>query len=350
MGLFNFEIKKILTKKIVIVSFIIFLLLDVVKIGFQYNQIIEKDPLYEGKQGVIHQIEGPITNEKISFVIEKKNELDELIRDGSYSTQYDRNTYSGYQFGDQRIFNELYHSLDYAYHYKENLNSVQDQALENISLFSSNTYEVRKSKKIIDVYRDREITEFYDTVGFDNYLKYDFSTLLILLLIILIISPIFAEEVESGMNLLVYSSPKGRTATVKVKLAVCLFIAIVIPIIFCCTDYLVFSILFHFEGGMNPLYSIESFMYTPFNGTINQYVILSGAFKVMGAIFFSLLFAIFSFIQTHVLSAFLYSVGALLFSIISNDFFGDSFFNKTNPITVFTNSAIIDKVRIIGVN
>ncbi|HZK21939.1 MAG TPA: hypothetical protein VFC76_06650 [Oscillospiraceae bacterium] len=342
MNMFYFEFKKIVSRKIVLASIALFIVLDIAKIGLIYNQVVVGDSLYKGRQIVINQIKGTITNENLSFVIKNKRELDKLISDGSFCTEYSEDTYSGYQFGDRLIFNELYHSLDYAYHYTDNMESVRTKASGNISLFPSNSYETKKSEKISDTYRDRKISEFYDTVGFENYLNYDFSALLILLLLLLIMSPVFSEEAEIKMDLLISSSPKGKASSANVKLAVCSLIAVVIPVLFCFLDYIVFDILFHFEGGTNPLYSIESFMYTPFNITINRYILLSAMLNIIGSVFFCLLFLLFSSLSSRVLSVFLLGGGAVLLSIIGNDFFNKSIFNNINPLSIFINRTSIN--------
>lgn len=77
MNLFVYELKKIFSKKVVIVLMVAFLILDIMKIYMLYFETIKIDTLYEGRNKIICEIRGPITEEKLSFIVEKKRELEE---------------------------------------------------------------------------------------------------------------------------------------------------------------------------------------------------------------------------------------------------------------------------------
>ena len=188
MTIFLYEFRKIFTKKSAILIFILFLMLDAVKMITVYQERIAVDPVYSGKEKLIDEIKGPITHEKLVFVIERKQELDKIVSDQTYSTEYDENTYTGYQFGDWNIFREVYQSLDYAYHYSDSLQSVLKKAEENKYLYPSDSYEARGSEKILNTYQGRKIPSFYDTYGYESYFSYDFSGLLILLFLLFVLS------------------------------------------------------------------------------------------------------------------------------------------------------------------
>lgn len=343
--LFRFEIKKIFSKRIVLLAIVLFVLLDIVKIGLLHQETIGQDTLFQAKQKILEEIRGPITKETLSFVINRQRELDALVQNASYSTQYDPDTYSGYQYGDSMLFNEFYEAMDYAYHYTQNLQKKMEKASENLELFPSGSYEARVSEKILEAYGERVITNFYDTVGYEQYIGYDFSSLCVLLLLLLVISPLFAEEAEVQMDRLLLSSPKGRYSVARAKAAVAFFMAVVVPLLFCLVDFICFSLLFSLEGGTNPLYSLKYFRDTPFDGSIFQYLLLSLLLKILGSVFFSALYLFLSSRFSHSLPSFLCSGSVLLLSIIGNDFADTPLWNMVNPILLFANDEAFSSFR-----
>lgn len=337
MSLFSYEIKKVFSKRLIWVILGFFLLLDIVKIGMLYNDTVVKDTLSDGRQAVIDEIKGSITNEKISFVIGKKRELDELVGNRTYKTEYDSSTYTGYWFGDSIVFGKIYDDLDYAYHYTESLNRIKTKAEENLTIYPNDSYEAVRSQKILDVYGEREIKSYYDTIGYETYFSYDFSVLLILLFLLVSITPVFSEEREIGMNLLILSSPNGKRSTTKVKLSSVIAITFGVTILFLLLDFFLFFFLFNLEGGNNPLYSLKSFAYTPLNISILQYVFLSSFLKLLGSLFFSLLYAFFSSACKSVLMSMAGAVGTLLLLVFCNDFVSIDLFKYLSPVSLFKN-------------
>lgn len=340
MSLFTYELKKVSSKRIVWIILGLFLLLDIVKIGMLYNDTIVKDTLADGRQAVIDEIKGAITNEKISFIIGKKRELDDLVENRTYKTEYDSSTYTGYQFGDSIVFSKIYDDLDYAYHYEELIQKVKTKAEENLALYPSDSYEAKIAQKILDTYSNRRIINYYDTVGYEAYFAYDFSTLLILLFLLFTLTPIFSEESEVKMNLLILSSPNGKDQITKAKLSSAFAIALGTTLIFLMLDFLLFMFLFRLDGGQNPLYSLQSFAYTTFNGSIIQYAAISVVFKLIGSIFFSLLYLLFSSFFMTVLPALIWSGSTLLLIIFANDFISFNWLQQLSALSLFTNRTL----------
>ena len=340
MLLFSYEIKKVFSKKLIWIILMLFLLLDIVKVGMLYQNTIGSDPLANGRQAVINEIKGPITSENLSFVIEKKRELDAMVADRTYQTDYDSSTYTGYQFGDSIVFSEIYDELNYAYHYPNLLQKIKTKAEENSTLYPNNSYETKRAQKILDTYSDRKIVNYYDATGYEAYFSYDFPTLLILLFLLFALTPIFAEESEVKMNLLILSAPNGRKPITKAKLSAAVTITLGSTLLFLLLDLLLFFTLFPLEGGENPLYSLQSFAYTTFNGSIIQYAILSISLKLIGSIFFSLLYLLFSSVFTTALPALIGSGSVLFLLIFGNDFIPVSWLRQISPLALFTNRTL----------
>lgn len=334
MNLFVYELKKIFSKRTVIVLLVIFLLLDILKIYMIYSDTIKADTLYEGRQKVLCEIKGPITEKNLTFIINRKNELEELVANRTYSTEYNPSTYSGYEFGDYIIFNDIYDELDYAYHYSDLLEKINSKANENMILFPDSSAEVKSAEKILKIYKDREILNYYDYTGYETYFYYDFSSLLVVLLILFFTTPVFSEEIELKMDSLILSSYKGKYATRRGKVLASIVVALLITLLFNFLDYIMFFVLFGFEGGVNPLYSLQSFAHTPFNGSIIQFVFFSIVCEIIGNIFFCSVFLFFSSISKKVLSAMICGIGILGFFVLWNDFVSINYLRLLTPISL----------------
>lgn len=336
MSLVLYEIKKIFSKKAVCIFLAIFILLDVAKIYTIYNETVVNDPLFTARQSVIDEVKGTITLEKLNFIINKKRLLDDLIESKAYSTDYDSSTYSGYQFGDYRIFNDIYDELEYAYHYPREIDNVRVKAAENTEIFEKSSYQYNYARKILEVYKDRQITSYYDATGFEEYFSYDFSSLLILLFLLLTLSPTFSEEKELQMNLLLCTSPNGKEEITSAKFAAGAAVAVFTACLFTLTDTALFCLMFKPQGWENPLYSLESFKYTFFNGSLIQYAVICVILKIIGSIFFAFIYLLCSCgFKTTLLSIMCGGSCLALFIFISDYIQG-----SVSPLSIFVNRSL----------
>lgn len=320
MRIFFFELKKCFTKRSVIIVFVLFLALN----GFKIVSLNEKSEDFfgyaEGKLLLKEEVSGEITYEKLAYVIEKKSELEKLVNERSYSTEFDENTYTGYQYGDYGIFKEVYEDLDYAYHYSEKLEDVLIKAKNNLLLYPENSSEYRFNERVIKLYSGRKITSYYNTEGYEKYFSYDFSVLLLLLLLVFAVSPVFSHEDETGMSTLLVSSPNGNRQTARAKLLSTLSFASVVSVAFAGFDFLCFAAVFGLKGLNNPLYSVKSFVYTPLNITIGQYILISALLKIAGSVLFCLGFLLFSKAVKKSAISILFAMGFTVLNALLNDF------------------------------
>ena len=135
---------------------------------------------------------------------------------------------------------------------------------------------------ILHHYTGRAIPEFYLYDGWEALLSYDFSDLLILLLLILAVAPTFTREKENGMTFILSSCKRGRWPLLISKCGAGVIFAWILTILFALLNLLVFGLLCGFEGWGSPLYAIESYQYTPFSGSILLFYGLICGLKAIG--------------------------------------------------------------------
>lgn len=342
MKLFVYEIKKALSKPMVIVTLILFIFVNLFKIYLVYQEERGNDPIWHGKYRLLQEIQGEITLEKLELIIGHYNELNRLIKSGEYSVEFDANTYTGYQFGDWNIFKEIYDEIDYLYHYPERTQEILTKAHENLELYSEagNKYEIQRSRAIIERYDNRKITAYYDTIGLESYFSYDFSSLLILLLLVFILSFVFAGERDSGMDNLILTARNGKKYITKIKLLAAGVMSVGIALIFYAVDLITFDLFFGLNGLENPLYSLLSFTDTALLLNIGQFMALSLAIKIVGVLIFAMLILLFSTLFSEVLSALFLSLCSIFIFVGLNDLFEQAAGQLINPITLLTNRSL----------
>ena len=124
--------------------------------------------------------------------------------------------------------------------------------------------------------------EFYLYDGWESLLSYDFSDLLILLLLVLAVAPAFTCEKENGMILILFSCKRGRWPMLFSKCGSAVIFSWLITALFALFNLLIFGLLCGFEGWNSPLYAIESYRNTPFSGSVLMFYVLICGAKAIG--------------------------------------------------------------------
>ncbi|MCR5793642.1 MAG: hypothetical protein K6G65_10775, partial [Lachnospiraceae bacterium] len=208
-----------------------------------------------GYSDVYQEIKGEITNEKVQYVIKKYKMLKPVFDEGTYSTQYDSRYYSGYFAGDYNIFEELYQKLK-----------------------RDTTYD----------YKSRSISCFYDWYGWDGLFSYDYSTLFgVIIAIAICIFAVFKDK-TGEMEKLIRTTHIGWKKVIRIKLIACILASYFCAILFSVMDITCFGLRYGLEGWNLPLYYVDEFRYTWFNGTVLEYLILWMMLRGLGIIIFAM--------------------------------------------------------------
>ncbi len=175
--------------------------------------------------------------------------------------------------------------LEYAVTYPNISDKICNDAYENIFFFNErkNYSEAKRNALIYKLYQNREIKSYNLTEWVEYYFKYDFSSLLIIIMIIVGLASSFSIETESGMNLLIKTSGAVyKTANAKL-ISACTYI-LLITIIFSLFDFFVVKYLCGADGFSNPLYSAYMFRYTPYNFSLLEAAVVCEAIRLLGFI------------------------------------------------------------------
>lgn len=276
------EMKKSWFRLPVLMILLLFLLLDFYKLSGVYkmtgflsgsNAVNIKDAYYTiGNE----YLRGEITDEKIGYIRERYSELSEKISSGSFNREYDEGCLTGYEYDDYTLYNFfIVPEMTYAVTYPNISNKITTEANENVQFFLSrnNEEEALKNRYISQLYSGREIKEYYLTGWTEMYFKYDFSSLLILVMIIVGLSPSFSMEQESGMYMLIKAGGRQKEIICAKLISGAVYIFL-LTVIFTAFDLWAVGIFCETDGLSAPLYYSEFFKYSPFDFSIFSAVLL----------------------------------------------------------------------------
>lgn len=273
-----------------------FLLVDAYKINELHK--IENIEI-EGHEAIYNTIKGEVTSEKINYVVENYRTYSQIVSQGTYSTDGNQpGTYTGFIYGDFSEFKEFYNALEKIYNYPSDMSNICNIARQNISFFQklNNAYEVRKNQKILTAYTNREISNYYNMDGTKKYIEYDFSSLLMFLMVLAGTAEILMLEKRNKMFFIVETSELGIAKNILAKLISMSIYILSVVVIFSAADLCFFGITYNIEGLWEPLYSIDAYKNTPLNVSVVQYIFLSGFLKYIALAFFGVVIFLFSFI------------------------------------------------------
>lgn len=343
MNNFFYEFKKNFFNPAIIFIIIIFLFLN----ALMCQTIIERQTIEYTKEFVdahkkIYQnVSGKISKENIDFVISEKNRLNSIILSGEYDTNFDlSNTYTGYIFSDNNLINTLYDDIYYSYNYSNYSNQIKEAAQINSDKYlkKDNVILSKEYKFMATCFDNRNISSFYTTKGWDKYLSYSFSNLLVVLIIIVGCAPIFSKEKECGMSILLKTTICGKKKITFYKIMVVVLFSFLITIIFSTQDFIIFKYNYSLTGFLNPIYSISEFKNTGLNITIVEYLILNFFAKWLGILNISILVIIISsFNKSDTISLLCNLFVFFIHILIYLNFNSYSFLSLMNIYT-FTNS------------
>ena len=238
--------------------------------------------------------------------------------------------------------------LEYAVTYTNVSNKIAARAYDNISFYSGkdNKKELAKNSLIYKLYSDRSIDNYYLTEWAEIYFRYEFSCLLILIMIILGISAAFSGEYESGMFMLIRAEGQtGRTVNAKLISAAVYVFALVI--IFLLSDLITISFLSPIDGMNAPIYSAELFKLSPLNGSFSEVIIACGALRFSVFLVIAEIIMLISVITKNTIASVVVSFSLITALIIASDG-SRTILNPVNMLSSYNLISSFDCVYVSG--
>lgn len=325
MKIVLFEIRKNILRKTVVIPAIVLLFINMLVIYAQYRynndaftdelttyNSSEKEWNYYKKLHV--QFDGEITENKQDKIIELYNNLKEKIDKGDYERGYTEDAKTGYVFGDYSLVeSKFYLPIKYFVSYADKNEEIVNRAKENVEFYqkNKNSYGLKKNCYIANQYAGRILSEFYDTTGWKKLFYYNFSDVLLIILMFLCIVPLFHQERISGMENIILGTKKGNKMYLLGKYLSIVIGIITFLIIVTGVNYFMFDMIYGLKGAEIPNYAIEEFQYSPYNlSMIQTYLAIFGC-KCLAVIVICTFLCFISNISRNTIMSF------VLFSVIT---------------------------------
>ncbi|WP_207643859.1 hypothetical protein [Defluviitalea phaphyphila] len=278
-------------------------------------------------------VEGKIEEEKVHKIFELKNENLEKYNSGILSYK-DKNGNTLYSHANIITLQTLIEDLEYTYLYPLNMEKIVNQSKENLKFFDTekHIYEINKNKKIIKDYSNRYIPKFGLTRGYELLFNYKISSLVLLFILILPLSSLFAEEKENKYYQ-IFIGEKVKKRCIKFKIISSYIFIFVLSLIFYIMDIFCFNRIWPMNEIFNPIYSLKLYKNTFLNTSIFSFLIINFLFMLIAYIFFGTLFMIVSLNSKKVFVSLVINYIILISVIILSDFINIPF----NPFNLLNN-------------
>ncbi len=347
-----FELKKLFRNRLILVMLALLSVLNVYHIYSDYAENVGTEKsYYDAYFNVYKDVSGSWDTETIEYVVSEYEKAKAIVDAKNFSTESDQpDTYTGYIFGDYGLFEKIKTEMEILYHYDGAMAELAQKAADNAAFFQQkeNSYLMKVNQKIEKAYQNRTVSAFYDTFGLTEYFKYDFSTLLILILLIPMLSPLFAKEHEIEMYGLLKITPNFRKMSVCKMLTGAIAICFV-SVIFLLEDLLTFTYLYHISGFSQPIYTLSAFFYSPLNVSISSYIMLNAALKLLGFLVLGGVCMFVSSLVKNEIIPFCTSFAVTLILVVTDAFIEHNVVSILNPVTLFSNGKLFREFQVTSI-
>ena len=269
---------------------------------------------------VYKQYCGEISNEKIADFRAVSNLLSAQYNNGNYSTAYNDAYITGYLVGDYVLYNiDIKPEIAYAVTYPNISNTISTKAYENIDIYNSvgMSYEAQRNRLIYRAYQNRFIPEYRTTFWAEIFFKYDFSSLLCIIMLVAGLSSCFTNERESGMKTLI-TAAKQNTKTDFAKIISSAVYSAFLSVYFTLSDLISLHLLVGVDGLNMPIYSAETLQKSPFQFSFFSAIMLWIIIRFVSLFLISLIILLVSKLSANTIvsisSAFVACLLLMLFS------------------------------------
>lgn len=355
MKLVASELKKLSKNRIIFIIIAAFILLDVFNIYRNYNiSNGVPDGVAAAQRVLQNQLDGEIAEEKTTLINTKIDELTELVN-GEFNAQKepDKRFLSGYAFWDLQLWESYQNYIERASEYADNLEGKIETASDNIAYYKDrNPFYSAENELYFHTYSNRIINEIYDTDTLPDYFSYCFSSVLMVIVLLIGVVPVFCNECECDMHTVLLTSRFGRRRTIKAKIFSSVIFTIAVSLLFATADFFAFWSFDGIDGLSAPLYAVQGYENTSLSLSVFQFCILLFIIKTVGILVVSLIFLLFSRLFKKPVVPFVCGLVTFFLLMMSKVFFTNQIgriINLFNPITLLTSNDLFMDFNVLNV-
>lgn len=332
------EFKKSFLRPSVLIITLILILLNILFFTKEYAFVTRRSTQIRDEYTYFYAVvEGKIEREKVNRLLILEEENSEKYNKGIVSYEDEKGSIL-YTHANRITLETLIEDLQYTYFYPlkiEEVVSMADSNIKNLDV-KNNAYEIKKNEKIIDAYSNRYIPEFGLTRGYELLLNYKISSLFLLLILVLPLSTLFAEEKENDRyQMLIGKDVKQQC--IKFKIISAYMFIFILSLTFYIIDIFCFNYIWPMNALFNPLYSLKLYQNTLLNVSILSFLIINFMLIFIAYSFMGTVFMIISLNTKKTFISLSINYIVLVFIIILTDFVKVPFnpFNLLNDKEMF---------------
>lgn len=289
---------------------------------------------------------GEINSKLIAKIQAYSDKMGAIIASGNYDTENASDEfYTGYAYGDNNVIGEIKEAVRDAYMYPNSITELKQRADNCIKFFDGkNEYEVRKNELLKTLYNGRKIGVYGGYQAVSLYFDYEFSSFIIMIILIFVFSATFSNETLTGTDKIIKSSGRAGSIFWAKNFTMYAFAA-AMTIFFSLADILYFGRFYGIGFFDQPLYAIPEYRFTPYNITIFGAVALSCLFKTLALIFVGEIILL--------ISSFTKNLGAAMticFAAIGTLIFANGYIPEfASPFTLFSTEKMLGGFKCLNI-
>lgn len=306
--------------------------------------------IMKGEESPFQKMESAFYGEINSELIEKiqaySDKMGAIIAGGKYDTENASDEfYTGYAYGDNNVIGEIKEAVREAYMYPNSIMELKKRADICIDFFNGkNEYEVRKNELLKTLYNGRKISVFGGYQAVELYFDYEFSSFVIMIIMIFVFSAAFSNEMITGTDKIIKSS--GRAGSIFwAKHFTMYAFAAALTIFFSLADILYFGRFYGIGFFDQPLYAIPEYRFAPYNITIFGAIALSCLFKTLALILVGEVIMLISTLTKNLGAAM-----TLCFTAIGAMIFANGYIPEfMSPFTLFSTEKMLGEFKCLNI-
>lgn len=259
-----------------------------------------------GHEKIYMDFKGELSKEKMLKVVERYKELSAMVAADNYSREGNQpGTYTGYVFGDYGEFEELFNQYKYRYEYASYARDIVAKEMA--------------TSRIKEEFNGRKLDFYYDMEGAQEWVEYDFYTLLCVAFTIFCACKIVIYDKKQNMYILLETCSLGIQKVMARKIGALNLMIFIFVGLFSVLNICAFGWYYDMEGVHEPLFAIEEYKTTLFSGTVFQYGLLQMVGVCVACSFLGIISMFFAMIMKEELYAML--LGVLVYGVFIILFF-----------------------------
>lgn len=255
---------------------------------------------------------------------------------------------------DAQLYQILFETVDYVKNYNSIIDDLICESKSNLSeLKSSSSYAHNYQIAVINAYtntKNNVLIGLEYRSGWDTYFSYYTGDIFVFIIMLIISSITFSQEIYCGSSSIIYSSKKGRIPLAITKIFTVYLSSAFTVILFSLESFLIILVQLGYSNPQNALQFLPDFLYSPFPISIITFFAIRLILKIFASILFSSIIIAMSILVKkqsiiYITGLSFFGLNFLSYRLSSNN----SLFKHFNIISMSYVTTFFDRFRAVNI-